>query len=201
MILRKTSIDAAKGDHRARELFYTLNKWARESKEAQKREALEGILAYKKRAEQELEDRKRTGRRGPAVVPHPRDIVFDPDLGDVVFRGPRTIEEKKIYDDLMEQRAAQIEVCGRLSQRRSRAPNNPTLKAEFERALQRLEVVSHELLDRGWDPVSRSKGDQNDPTLDCGQDQAPNRKTSATGSHRRGTVRLKGRTRTKKPPL
>jgi hypothetical protein len=49
---------------------------------------------YKASWEQELDERKRTGRKGPEPLPHPDDIAIDLRAGTVAIRGPMTKEEK-----------------------------------------------------------------------------------------------------------
>jgi hypothetical protein len=65
-------------------------------------EYLKAAMEYKFRWEEELEGRKKLGITGPEPLPHPDDIVIDMKTDQVIIKGPRTKEEKVLWDQALE---------------------------------------------------------------------------------------------------
>ena len=101
-VIRSVAIDAVKGQARAQKLFTELVSMTEHSRKLENDEYLKTAIDYKYGWEEELEDRRRTGRTGPEPLPHPDDIEIDLKTGKVWFKGPRTKEEKARYDQLRE---------------------------------------------------------------------------------------------------
>ena len=106
-IIRTLAVDAAKGKAHAQRLFIDmLNTIEREDKEL--REAvLKEAIEYKRDWEFEFERRKQLGiTDAPAPVPHPDHIKIDTQDDTVHTVGPRTKEEKALYDRWFAQKPA-----------------------------------------------------------------------------------------------
>lgn len=69
------------------------------------------MVEYKHRWDQEIERCRKAGLPEPRPIPHPDDIILDPNTGDVKILGPQTKEEKQRLDQALERRdEAQEEV-------------------------------------------------------------------------------------------
>jgi Family of unknown function (DUF5681) len=101
-ILRSLATKAARSDHRAQQKFTELLSETERANKAQKDELLNTAMKYKFRWEEELERRKKLGITGPEPLPHPDDIIFDMKTDQVIIKGPRTKEEKVLWDEARE---------------------------------------------------------------------------------------------------
>jgi hypothetical protein len=97
-LIRTLMRTGAKGSVRA--LRFAVEKVASiEQQNTQQRvEYYKSLLEYKAKAEEELQRRKQLNIRGPDIVPHPDDIIYDPNTGRVVIVGPRTDHELWLWD-------------------------------------------------------------------------------------------------------
>ncbi|MEO5494659.1 MAG: DUF5681 domain-containing protein [Sphingomonas sp.] len=74
-------------------------------------EAFGKAVEYKHAWDQEIERCRKAGIPEPTPLPHPDDIILDPNNGDVKYAGPMTKEQKVRFDHAVERRAqAQEEV-------------------------------------------------------------------------------------------
>src|SRR5262249_44629794 len=99
-IVRSLAVNAARGRHRAQQLFAEL---VSETERANKRlsdELLQTAMDYKCNWERALERRAQLGLTGPDPLPHPDDIVIDLRTGQVIVKGPMTKEEKVEWDKM-----------------------------------------------------------------------------------------------------
>lgn len=104
-VVRSLSVKAVKGDPRSQRLFMELVARSEEADEAFQGEWAEAAIGYKVYWEKELERRKIEGITDlPPPFPHPDQILLDHDNDQVLFFGPRTLEEKAEIDRLIEQR-------------------------------------------------------------------------------------------------
>ena len=108
-VVRALAVNAARGQHRAQQLFAELISEVERANFALWDEHLTAAIEYKHEWEQELERRERLGLTGPEPLPHPDDIVIDRKTCQVIVRGPSTKEEKVAWDRLR----ARVEECDR----------------------------------------------------------------------------------------
>ncbi|MGB3806979.1 MAG: DUF5681 domain-containing protein [Erythrobacter sp.] len=83
-----------------------------ERRDAEARMELFGnALEYKQHWSDEIESCEKRGLPVPEPIPHPDDIILDPNNGDVRIKGPQTKEQKQNLDELLARRTeAQEEV-------------------------------------------------------------------------------------------
>src|SRR4051812_42126501 len=97
-IIRAVAVTAAKGSSRAQRHFIgTLKEIEEESSKAQL-EHDQALLQYKANGEAELERRKELGITGPDLIPHPDDIIYNPNTGQIRVLGPRTRQEANLWE-------------------------------------------------------------------------------------------------------
>jgi hypothetical protein len=92
----------AKGSVRALRLIMEKITGIEEQKVRERVEYATVLLEHKAKAEEELLRRKQLNIIGPAIVPHPDDIIYDPDTGRVVIAGPRTEHELELWEHIEE---------------------------------------------------------------------------------------------------
>jgi Family of unknown function (DUF5681) len=97
-IIRALAVNAARGQHRAQQLFAELLSETERANKQSGDELLHTAIEYKCEWERELERRARLGLTGPEPLPHPDDLVIDMKTGQVVVKGPMTKEEKAEWD-------------------------------------------------------------------------------------------------------
>ena len=74
-------------------------------------ELMGNAVEYKEKWTNEIERCERNGLPVPDPVPHPYDIIINPNNGDVRIEGPKTREQKQRFDEALARRAeAQEEV-------------------------------------------------------------------------------------------
>jgi hypothetical protein len=104
-VLRSLALSAAKGQSRSQRMFTDLLRLVEEENRDIHADWFVAVMEYKASWEQELEDRKRTGRTGPEPLPHPDDIAINMRDNTVAFKGPMTEEEKPRWDRLRKLKA------------------------------------------------------------------------------------------------
>jgi DNA polymerase III psi subunit len=108
-IIRALAVNAARGQHRAQQLFAELLSEIECANKRASDEWLQTAIDYKHEWEQELERRAALGIIGPEPLPHPDDLVIDMKTGQVIVKGPMTKEEKVKWDSMYDR----IEECDR----------------------------------------------------------------------------------------
>jgi hypothetical protein len=99
-IVRSLAVNAAKGQHRAQQLFAELVTMTERANKALHDGYLQTAIEYKVDWERELERRRTFGINASDPIPHPDDIVIDMKTGEVKINGPMTKEEKGVWDSL-----------------------------------------------------------------------------------------------------
>lgn len=93
----------------------------------------------------------------PEPIPHPDDIELDADIGTVRFRGPKTEDEKRFFDDAL---AGLTEIADEIGDprmkkrpgRKARWASDTEFSAEMRRQLDRLdETISERYRRMFWD--------------------------------------------------
>ncbi|WP_292533124.1 DUF5681 domain-containing protein [Methylocystis sp.] len=117
-IVRSLAVNAAKGQHRAQQLFAELLTMTERANKALHDEYLQTVIEYKVDWERELERRRTFDINAPDPIPHPDDIVIELKTGEVKINGPMTKEEKVVWDSLrqrLEDCHAEIEELQKLA--------------------------------------------------------------------------------------
>ncbi|MGI8568237.1 MAG: hypothetical protein ACR2KT_03755 [Methylocella sp.] len=83
---------------------------------------LETAVVYKEHWGRVLAERARSGATGPEPVPHPDDVIIDPETGEVRFDGP-VEEEQKAAEKWL--RAKSPELMRRLMQINEQLESDP----------------------------------------------------------------------------
>ena len=99
-VVRALAVNAAKGQHRAQQLFAELVSMTERANKALHDEYVETMIEYKVGWERELERRRALGIKAPDPIPHPDDIIIDMRTGEARVHGPMTKEEKVVWDRL-----------------------------------------------------------------------------------------------------
>jgi hypothetical protein len=105
-VVRSLAVNAARGQHRAQQLFSQLLSATETANKRLHDEWLETAIEYKVDWERELERRQRLGIEAPDPIPHPDDIEIDMRTGEAVIKGPLTREEKAELDLFRERKTA-----------------------------------------------------------------------------------------------
>lgn len=108
-VVRSLAVNAAKGQHRAQQLFAQLLGATEAANKRLHDEWLEVAISYKVDWERELERRRQLGIEAPDPIPHPDDIEIDMRTNQVIIKGPMTKEEKATWD-MFRQRKADVEL-------------------------------------------------------------------------------------------
>lgn len=112
-------------------------------------------LDYKQSWDEEIGRCRKAGLPAPDPVPHPDDIVLDPNTGEVQILGPQTKEQKLLLEKAMARRAEAQEEVNYLAEkyRRSRDPRRKALYRESWH----LEQQMFDLLDDMIGPRYKAK--------------------------------------------
>lgn len=114
-VLRSLAVNAVKGQHRSQRLFAELLSGVETSNKALHDSWFSTALDYKIEWDKELQRRDRAQiTHLPPPIPHPDHIQFDMNRGTVVIRGPKTLEEKGVYDKAYAELRRQVilrEIC------------------------------------------------------------------------------------------
>lgn len=110
-VFRAMGVAAMKGNRFAQKTMAELVTALEERDHQAHLELLESMIEYKHRWSDEIERCQKLGRPIPDPIPHPDDIIINPNTGDVRILGPQTKEQKARYDQARERRIeAQEEV-------------------------------------------------------------------------------------------
>lgn len=123
-VFRAMGVAAMKGNRFVQKTLVDMIAKVETENHASRRELFEGMFEYKTQCDSEIERCRKTGLPEPQMIPHPDDILINPNNGDVQILGPQTKEQKQRFDHALERRAeAQDEVnYFAAKHRRSRDP-------------------------------------------------------------------------------
>ena len=121
-VVRALAVNAAKGQHRAQQLFAQLLAATETANKRLHDEWLDVAITYKVEWDRELERRRQLGITGPDPVPHPDDIEIDMATGAVLIKGPMTKEQKA---ELEKWRARKAEFQAEIAELRQELVDDP----------------------------------------------------------------------------
>lgn len=103
-VFRAMGVSAMKGNRFAQRTMAELVTGL-EQREADDRMELFGNAAeYKRDWSEAIKESEAQGLPTPEPIPHPDDIILDPNKGNVEFRGPQTREQKQVLDEAVKRR-------------------------------------------------------------------------------------------------
>jgi hypothetical protein len=108
-ILRSAALAAIKGQQRSQRFFTALLAEVEGDNRRQNDELIKSAIEYKLSWERELERRAKHGETGPEPLPHPDDIIIDMNANRVCYKGPRTKEEKAVWDQIRADKEARAQ--------------------------------------------------------------------------------------------
>lgn len=120
-------------------------------------------IEYKRHWTNVLEERKRTGKKGPEPLPHPDDVHIDRATGEVTSLGPVNADEKREYDYLINRQSVFRSTIQRLEEELRQDPGNEDILAELASQREMLDLVERAIKAKGWerpDPWQTRPGDE-----------------------------------------
>ncbi len=144
-VVRSLAVNAAKGKIRAQELFTEMLAATERANKRLHDEWLETAIVYKTEWERELERRRRHGVVAPDPVPHPDDIEIDMRTGDVIVRGPMTMEEKTRLDELQLRRTEfedEVVELQRMLEEETEHPHRQQIEADIAHDRRILDLIN-----------------------------------------------------------
>ncbi len=110
-VFRAMGMSALKGNRFVQKQLAELVTRMEEQQHQARMELFGKAIDYKIAWDAEIERSREAGRPEPRPIPHPDDIILDPNTGGVQILGPQTKEQKERLDHALERRAeAQSEV-------------------------------------------------------------------------------------------
>jgi len=88
------------------------------------------MVEYKHKWDQEIERCRKAGLPEPEPIPHPDDIVLDPNTGDARILGPQTKEQKQRFEEALQRRSDAQDEVNYFAQKYRRS-RDPARKARF----------------------------------------------------------------------
>ena len=103
--MRSLAINAARGNIRAQKLLMEILAMAEKTKKAEKDQTLNDAVDYVNTVKKMIADAKKNGHDiEDEILPHPDNIIFDLENGDVTVIGPFDQNAKKLWDKLWMQK-------------------------------------------------------------------------------------------------
>lgn len=128
-VFRSMAVSAMKGNRLAQQTWAELITRVEAQEHASHIELLETSFNYKNAWNAEIERCRTAGLPEPAMIPHPDDMIIDPDTGRVSIRGPKTKEQKQQLDEALARRTEAQELVSQAAQahRRSRSEKSKAM--------------------------------------------------------------------------
>lgn len=123
-VFRAMGVAAMKGNRFVQKTLAEMVTKMEADHHATKFELFSTMFEYKHKWDEELERRRRLGISAPDPIPHPDDIVLNPNTGDVKIMGPQTKEQKQLLDRALARRAEAQEEVNYFADRYSRSRNS-----------------------------------------------------------------------------
>lgn len=146
-MIRSAGLNAVKGHHRSQQMLADLVRWVEGEDKELADEYLREVIDYKRRWDEELRHRKRTGDPGPEPLPHPDDIVIDMRSGEVAIRGPVSNEEREQWERLHQHKVALDKDIADVEKMLEEYPGAPSLIQELQESRQLRNRLSQKIPD------------------------------------------------------
>jgi hypothetical protein len=129
-VFRSMGVSAMKGNRFAQKTLAEMVGKMEAEHFASRLELFGTMFDYKHKWGQEIERCRKAGLPEPQPIPHPDDIMLDPDTGEVKIMGPKTKEQKARVDEALERRAEAQEEVSYFANKYRRA-RDPKLQARY----------------------------------------------------------------------
>ena len=129
-VFRAMGVAAMKGNRFVQKTLTDMIAKMEAEHHATKFELFGTMVEYKHQWDQEIERCRNAGLPEPKMIPHPDDIILDPNTGDAKILGPQTKEQKQRYDHALERRSQAQHDVSYFADRYRRA-RDPKLKARY----------------------------------------------------------------------
>lgn len=103
-VFRSMGVSAMKGNRFAQRTLAEMVRDIEAEDRQLKIENLEHFANYKRSWDDEIARCREAGIPEPDPVPHPDDVIINPVTGDVRVNGPKTKEQKQMFDEALERR-------------------------------------------------------------------------------------------------
>jgi hypothetical protein len=134
-VLRAIAVNAVKGQHRSQRLFAELVGQVEASNRALAEAFFGSAIDYKQAWDRELRRRDVLGIRDlPPPLPHPDHIILDANRGTVKIVGPKTQEEKAVFDEAYRE-LRRITMMQELCREALESEDDPAERAELEESI------------------------------------------------------------------
>lgn len=147
-VIRSLGVSALKGNHRAQVAITGMVKAVQDKTLEERAVVYRAALAYKDSWEEEFRRCDARGEPRPEPVPHPYEISVDSRTLKVTFHGPETEDEKKVWDQMRDRRAAALDEVAELKQRLKRKSRyNDFYQQEMEQEQRMADMIGAVLPD------------------------------------------------------
>jgi Family of unknown function (DUF5681) len=143
-LLRSMFVRAAGGDAKAQRDLLGVVARAEAGRASFSKEVLEKAMKDKVEAEEEIERHEREGLPPPQIYPHPDDMRFDPDTGEVFVDGPRNALQAGSQKVVFEQAVASMKRYFEVKELLESDPANAALKKELKELQKYMDFVEVE---------------------------------------------------------
>ena len=108
-VIRSLGVSAVKGNYRAQLSIAGMVKSVQQAAAEERHELFKAMFEYRETCRETFEIADRKGEPRPEPVPHPDEIVLDFNTGEVSFNGPKTEDEKALWDMMLKRKAGGLE--------------------------------------------------------------------------------------------
>ena len=129
-VFRAMGVSALKGNRFVQKTLTDMVAKMEAEHHAVKFELFGTMVEYKHNWSLEIERCRKAGLPEPKMIPHPDDIILDPNNGDAQILGPKTKEQKERLDHALERRAEAQEFVTYFADKQRRA-RDPKLKERY----------------------------------------------------------------------
>ena len=129
-VFRAMGVAALKGNRFVQKTLTDMVAKMEAEHHAAKFELVGTMVEYKHKWDQEIERCREAGLPEPKPIPHPDDILLDPNTGETKILGPKTKEEKQRFDQVIERRCQAQQDVNYYAERHRRT-RKPSLKARY----------------------------------------------------------------------
>lgn len=168
-VFRAMGVSALKGNRFAQKTMAEIVTRMEEEHHRSKFDLMGKAMDYKIAWEREIERCRAAGMPDPAPIPHPDDMIINPDTGAVEIKGPKTKEQKERLDEALQRRAEAQEEVSFFAQkyRRTRDPKRKAQYLEDWHWEQRMFDIINDIVpqryktklqDRSWAPGASREG-------------------------------------------
>lgn len=129
-VFRAMGVSAMKGNRFAQRTLAELVTKMEEEDHKARMDLFGSAVEYKHSWSQEIERHEKAGLEPPRPIPHPDDVILDPNTGGVRFEGPQTKEQRDRLEEALARRADAQEDVNYFAEKYRRA-REPAMQARW----------------------------------------------------------------------